>query len=316
MKKFLIRIVLFALPLAMFAGFVFMIEGGYSDTFYLRFTTPEQTSLILGTSRAAQGIVPDVLASRINAGHSIFNYAFTVAHSPFGEVYLSSVKKKLSEDGKGGIFIVAVDPWSLSTSTASTELNFPERDQFLGRMSSVTGNPNLEYLLNFYADPYYKIILRRLKPSQTRLHENGWLEVNVKMDSVHVRSRTERKLTEYRNTNAEHGGFSLARYEALRETIEYLKSRGEVYLVRLPIHPKMEALEKEFMPDFHERMALLTDLTDVPYLDMTLRAQDYLYTDGSHLFKKSAIKASEQIASWIGGQTSGLTKKKENRHNY
>ena len=46
------------------------------NNFYLRFTSPKHNSLIIGTSRSAQGIHPNIIDSILNLEdiNSIYNY--------------------------------------------------------------------------------------------------------------------------------------------------------------------------------------------------------------------------------------------------
>ena len=103
-----------------YLAFIVLIHGiaayradGRFDPFYLRFTNGSHQSMILGTSRAAQGIRPDVLNQKLAQRFSeINNFSFTLLHSPFGEVYFDAVKTKLDSSPTGGsqLFLIAVDP--------------------------------------------------------------------------------------------------------------------------------------------------------------------------------------------------------------
>ena len=101
MKKFLIKLLLFLSVVILTFGYIFSFADGYTDPFYMRFTTAKQKNLIIGTSRAAQGIQPQILNKKLNL--KFFNYAFTVMHSPFGETYLNSIKSKLDESSKQNV---------------------------------------------------------------------------------------------------------------------------------------------------------------------------------------------------------------------
>ena len=92
-----------------------VLRGGV-DAFYGRFASPPAGSLVLGTSRAAQGIQPAVLAARLGGRFDgpLLNYAFTLTHSPYGPAYLASIRRKLRPEVRNGLLILAVDPWSLS----------------------------------------------------------------------------------------------------------------------------------------------------------------------------------------------------------
>jgi hypothetical protein len=282
---------------------VFLAEGGLSDSFYLRFTSPKQQSMIIGTSRAAQGLMPSVINAKLKdkISHPFYNFAFTVYHSPYGNAYFKGIQNKLDATTKNGLFIVAVDPWSISVESdqPNDENLFPERSNFLASLHNVSMNPNVEYLLNFYGDPYYNILLRRFKPSHLRLHDDGWLEASVDMDSVTVKKRTKAKLEKYRYANAARYRFSDVRFEYLNKIISLLKQHGEVYLVRLPVHQKMLEIESGLMPDFNEKIRMLISKHELRYFDMTQNGQKYAYTDGNHLHKSSSKIVSKEVADWI-----------------
>ncbi|TXE17115.1 hypothetical protein ES692_10680 [Psychroserpens burtonensis] len=90
MKSFIVKtMIFFFFSILLFLGVCSQVDG-YSDSFYINFTTPKQSSLILGTSRAAQGLQPKIFDTILKKQFS--NYSFTVLHSPFGETYLNSIK--------------------------------------------------------------------------------------------------------------------------------------------------------------------------------------------------------------------------------
>ncbi|HRD51404.1 MAG TPA: hypothetical protein PKY96_02030, partial [Flavobacteriales bacterium] len=94
MRAFIICLLLFALvPLSAVIAALVSADGS-TDAFYLRFTAPKAASMILGTSRAAQGIRPDVLDSSLAVGGwrvNTFNFAFAKGYSNYGPAYLSAV---------------------------------------------------------------------------------------------------------------------------------------------------------------------------------------------------------------------------------
>ena len=135
MKKFITKIVLtIALPIVGLLAFLTLVFGN-TDPFYLRFTSPKQQNLILGTSRAAQGLKPEIFRNVL--GKDFFNYSFTNAHTPFGPVYLESIKRKHLEK-KRGIFVIAIEPWSLCSWTEDPNdvANFRENTLCVGTTST------------------------------------------------------------------------------------------------------------------------------------------------------------------------------------
>jgi hypothetical protein len=272
--------------------YVFSKANGYTDAYYLRFTTPKQNSLILGTSRAAQAIQPSVLDSIL--GNRIYNFAFTNSQSPYGSVYYESIKKKINKESKNGIFIVAVSPWSISSFTEDPNnyKNFREVDLCLDNTSIVNMNPNIQYLLNNYSEPYYKLLFQKNK-SNVFLHNDGWLEVSVEMDSISVQKRLETKINTYNNlTNY---GFSTYRLDYLEKIVKYLQEYGKVYLVRLPVHEKILEIENKIMPDFEDKIRAAINHSS-GYYNFTTTGHLYSYTDGNHLYKTSGYDISVIIA--------------------
>ena len=272
---------------------------GDTDPFYLRFTTPKQQNLILGTSRAAQGLKPEIFGNVL--GKEFFNYSFTNAHTPFGPVYLSSIKRKHLQL-KGATFIIAIEPWSLCSWTKNPNdvANFRENRLCVGTTSNVNVNPNIEYLFNNFRDHYQNII--RSPRSKMKLHSDGWLEISgVNMDSAVVSERIKEKVETYMTTHLPESKFSSLRLNYLLKTIDYLKNYGDVYLVRLPVHRDIMTIDELLIPDFNTVVKTAIDKAD-GYLDLTDSNESYIYTDGNHLDSKSGSKVSSIVANWISAQ--------------
>ena len=292
-SKLLLRLLLLAVAGLLGATLLapVVLKGGV-DAFYGRFTSPPAGSLVLGTSRAAQGIRPAVLTARLGGQFEgpLLNYAFTLTHSPYGPAYLRSIQRKLRPETKNGLFIVAVDPWSLSLT--GPEGAFPEDNSFIGQLHQVSQNPNLAYLTHYQTKPLYRLPLD-YATSTERLHPDGWLEVNIGTDSAQVRARTARKLQDYRRLAASQH-LSAGRLQALRQTIQFLKPHGRVVLVRLPVGASLLALEKTYQPGFDQLMRQTAAAQAVPYLDYS--AQPFATTDGNHLQRAASADFSQQLA--------------------
>ncbi|HPE82607.1 MAG: hypothetical protein KDC94_07615 [Aequorivita sp.] len=298
MKRFLLESSLFALVIITSVYFVFLQADGKSDPFYLRTTTPKQSSLILGTSKAAQGLMPEVLNPYLKK--DIYNFSFTVAHSPFGPAYLSAIEKKLERNSKNGVFIVTVDPWSISSDgiDPNDENQFGESKSFMGTLSSFSSKPNVSYMLNNYGDNYIKILLNF---SLMEVHCDGWLEVFPPMDSTSVKSRIAGNIQEQKAKLKDYN-FSQTRYEYLKKTIEILKSHGKVYLVKLPVDTRIAAIEARLLPNFDEKIDALAESVSVPYLNLMNSDTKFTFTDGIHLYKDSAKDVSDELGKWISKQ--------------
>ena len=114
MKTFIIKTSTFTLLFA--AGiylYILLLADNETDGYYGRFTTPAYSSLILGSSRAGQGIEPDILNAHLGLKNdAFFNYSFTVFKSAFGDPYLEAIKRKLKDPVDAGFFILELNPWS------------------------------------------------------------------------------------------------------------------------------------------------------------------------------------------------------------
>ena len=307
MRKFIFRILIFFVVIISLILFILSQANGYTDEFYIRFTTPLQENLILGTSRAAQSLQPDVFKEEMNL--NIYNYAFTIAHSPYGPVYLESIKKKINPKTKNGLFIITVDPWSISSETSNDNNldDFRESSLCVGTTIRVDAKPNFQYLIKNLSGEYYTILLKSLggkyhdsfslhKPLY--LHDNGWLEVTTDMDSLSIKKRTDNRIKLYREDDSMRLKYSSLRFEYLKNTILFLQNHGDVYLVRLPIHRELIEIEDNYMPKFNEMMIDVSQLTN-GYFDMTPLNEQYVYIDGNHIHKDSGEKLSKDIISWI-----------------
>ncbi len=303
MKRFLIQLLIFTVILM--AGFVAVLyrAGSETDEFYYRFTTPTQNSLVLGTSRAAQGINPSVINKMLGRS-DLFNYSFTNDHSPYGEIYLKSIQKKLSPMATSGIFILSVDPWCLSSVISAPEdiFLFRENGMMLDKMPVVDVRPNFFYLLQFYNEPYSHL-LTGAHNEELVLQPDGWLEVNVPMDSANVKRRTDNRMKDYREKVKPSYAPSNLRMSYLESTITFLKQHGQVYLVRVPVSAQMKSIEDEYYPGFDMRINDLSNKCEVPYFNLRESENECTFTDGNHLSKASAETVSIQIAEKILAST-------------
>lgn len=294
MRKFIIQIFIFITLVFIAMYFVFLQADGYTDPYYLRFTSKKQSSLIIGTSRSAQGLIPQVINQKTNA--NFLNYSFTVASSPYGPSYFNSIEKKLDKKSTNGIFILAVDPWSISEDKNKTSPLIVESIPMLEEMNFVNMSPNIEYLIKCYNKKRYNILYKKTH-NKMLLHKDGWLEVTVPVDSASINKRLRSKIKSYKEI-CESKSFSKERYKYLEKTINLLNKHGQVFLVRLPIHPDMMAIENKLMPDFNKKIQLLKSKNN-GYLDLTPYNSDYIYTDGNHLYKNSGKIVSKKVAEWM-----------------
>lgn len=311
MRKFLIKAgIALGLAVAVHGITVLLFANGKIDGFYLRFTTPAQHALVLGNSRAAQGVVPDVVDATLEElgfEGKLFNYGFSLSTSPYGPYYLASIKKKLDPATKNGLFIVCVDPWSISRKAdlpTDDTLRYFDSRNLPYNMHFVNINPNLEYLFkNYYKGWGDMIIANTARTERIALHENGWLEVTVPMNKERYDQRILEKVKRYEQENINSKTFSAIRLQYLKKTIQYLKTHGEVYMVRIPLDARLADIEHAYLPNFDELMIDCSKELDVPYFNYFIDNAKYQTTDGNHLYKESAKVFSKKLAEDIRNHT-------------
>ena len=314
MHRFLKNILivsLFVIALHLILG---ALANGSTDNFYLRFTSSKQNSLIIGTSRSAQGIHPNILDSVLNLeeNNGIYNYSFSINNSSYGKEYYYAIKNKINESAKNGLFIITVDPWAISSDTTLNDNEIDIESIFYSK-KHYNSYPNYEYLIKNYKKGWGNILLKRIesnilirnqnslskiKGAFTYLRKDGLLEVYTSMDSTYVKQNIQKKVYNY-NTSMSSNKFSKFRFLYLRKTIQLLKKHGEVYLVRMPVHTSLFKIEDSFDPQFDKRIMNLANKTNVDYLNFADNATQYSYTDGNHLYINDAKIFSNQLAERI-----------------
>jgi len=270
----------------------------FVDLFYGKFLRPAP-SLILGSSRAAQGIDP---SSMMEAGenNSTLNFAFTNANSPYGPVYLEAIRHKLSAANKDAVFILEVNPLllSLNEKEKNDTDTWRENDLTLDRQITFNEEPNYEYLLRNYRQPLYKLALGYASSDFQTLHSNGWLEQRVSMESKEVAKRKERMLASYRDVFKKHRP-SPQRMEWLAKTVGFLKQHGRVVLVRIPTSGEMADLEYAYWEDFSQDLQALSQKHDAEYFDLISQSDTAETIDGHHLSISAAKALSKRLGALL-----------------
>lgn len=307
MTKLLLRVLLLLGAVGLLGGLGIWLglRHGYVDAFYARFAAPPAGSLVLGTSRAAQAIKPSILAAQLGEQYQgpWLNYAFTLAESPYGPGYLGSIGRKLAPGTRHGLFVLAVDPWSLSLPQkvlAAKPLVLPEAQSMVSQLRNVSQSPNFDYLAHYLHKPFYQLLLdTNPKHVIERLHPDGWLEIALPpptADTALLRRRTAQKLATYRPIAAS-SRLAAVRLLSLWQTITLLKKHGQVVLVRLPTGPAMAALEADYQPDFDQLMSQAAQQQHIAYLSYL--TEPYATNDGNHLTRDAAAQFSQRLAADI-----------------
>ena len=266
--------------------------NGYVDPYYLRISSPKQSSMILGTSRASLGLVPEVFD--LNGHHKVYNYCFTIADSPWGEDYYESICKKLDTTHNDGLFVLAVDPFSVSSNVSSDGSEIIPQTT-LSKISSVTSSPNYEYIHKMDVKPWrYLLVLLHFEKRNFHLHNDGWYENLRLYDEQTEKIETGLKLKEYRSGFA-NSRLSNHRMDYLKKTIQKLKKYGRVVLVRIPISSDLYEYECEFMPSFDSVINSLSEQYQVQYYNFGQESGAYRTFDGNHLIPEEAKRFTQMF---------------------
>ncbi|MGB3607259.1 hypothetical protein [Psychroserpens sp.] len=296
MNKFIIKIAVFGVVILLSIAFVFSLADGQSDLFYKRFTSTKQTSLLIGSSRIAQALMPSVINKELK-NVTTYNYGFTYNLSPYGLAYLNNIKKKLDTSVSDQIFILDVNPWGLVSNSddPNNAALFSERGEFIETLTMVNSNPNYEYLIDSYAEPFVKLLHNN---TNFRVEDDGYLMLLKTFSTEELEANKDQVIINFTELLDELQ-FSKLRLSYLKETISYLKNYGEVYLVRLPISAELLEIENTISPDFDGLLFKLSAETNVTYLNYLDKSKRYNYIDGHHLSPESAKVLSLDLAKHI-----------------
>lgn len=294
MDRFVIKVVFYALAATALLIGVYAVLPSDRDYAYGRMISPKQHSLILGSSRTAQGVAPEILAQRLQkpGDQPIYNYAFTMNDSPYGWVYWQSIKRKLIRNKqKTSLFILCVDPWALGDFGKKGE--FRDLNGRLERMKSINTNPNWDYLGHYNI---YQSLFNRY------LHLNAqtgrYINDKPALDSVRLQRYIDAKLQDYR-THALSFKASEYRIANLKEIMNMLGANGKMFMVRMPVSPQMHQIEQSIWPDFDKRMQAIAKAYHIPYINFTNRNAQFATTDGNHLQKQAGEAFTRDLCDSI-----------------
>jgi len=300
MKKFLFKISFYIIGVIGVLLFLGTYADGNTDDNYRHYTGPNPSDMILGDSRGGQAVIPYVLDEKFK-GRKFNNFALNIGDSPYGQVYLEAVKKRINPDTKDGIFILTVDPWCLSVDKSLiNSKEDPDRNSPLADMHFYDMSPNYEYLLKHFSKSWFNIYRDRqeMGRSKTFLHENGWMEVNVNIHPDSIRAREVKKIEGYTDMLKKQQ-ISQYRINGFEDMIKYLKEKGTVYIVRIPAFKGMMELENRYSPGFSSKIQAIAQKNGVKFFDLSSKPENYIYTDGNHMYKESGKVFTAQIADSI-----------------
>jgi hypothetical protein len=254
------------------------------DPYYVKLLAPSKGGLILGDSRALQGLDPDQFDFPIE------NFAFTIGHSPYDASYIKLIRKKIPK-GRGFQHLVSVTPWSLINNTGSKEDLNPF---FSERLKLPFYNPNFEYISKYMDLSFTNLF--QLLPSHAFTTDKGWLKQRMDSGDLYLEypRRVKEKIVNYENKYPEVKiSLESQRVQNLMEIISLLKESGSVNIIRLPISSEMLELENKQFPAFNQLLQNIADLSNSSYIDLTdIRVQT---TDGNHIWHKEVERVSNDL---------------------
>ncbi len=263
-----------------------MIPSGRLGDVYERVSSPLQSSLVIGTSRAAQAINPEIINARLKKLYPTppYNFAFHLDASSYNPVYEAAIYKKLApHDGKRHLFVLAVDPWALrKLDSIPQEL----------ALKSYSQRPNIEYIVKNFSRTWFSPL-----PTHSFVNRHGRTEVDyVPKSKAEWEKRVSMRLVSY-NDMARKYRYDYSSQQVLERIVRSLKKRGDVFLVRIPISKPMKKLEDAVCPDFDVKMRNLSQKQNVKYLNFS--KADYSTTDGNHLTQNEGNRFSKALADSI-----------------
>ena len=299
MKKFILKIIVFSILITGIILFMLSRYGGYVDYFYIKFTSPKQHSLIIGDSRSFQGIQPSVINDNLKNQFELpmYNYSFTLAQTAYGESLLNSIKLKVDENTKNGLFILSVQPWLLAKREKDDFENgvYFEDDCPPNNMRFASMNPNIEYFFKNYSFFHFKAAFRK----NSIVHNDGWLEEsNLTKDTVTLNLWKKKQIGLYK-------GFinkwekSQYRLDKLSETVAFLKKHGTVIIIRMPNSKPILALENKFWKDFDSNVIQIAAKNKVKYINYTQIDNPFYSYDGVHLDKHGGYQFTKSLCDSI-----------------
>lgn len=307
-SKFWLKLAIIATILLLMHGAMLLIVDGRNNIALYKVSGEKKQNLIIGSSRIAQALNPDVFYEQTQ--RDFLNLAISLSSTSYSEMYNEVIFEKLDENTSDGIFILALDPWIISRKydeCTNKEL-YPENDDNMANLWSYNTPLNVQFLIKDYQYAWGNILVTNLRNNATVIgHKNGWIEVTRPLDQETVDRKKKSKITGLKE-NAKEMRLSFSRLQALHELVSFLKTKGKVFFVRLPIDQELYEIENNFMPNFTDIAQRIEVKYDAPFLDLQYLSKDVLFNDGHHINKKFSPFISSKIIEWIDIE---LNKKKQ-----
>ena len=130
------------------------------------------------------------------------------------------------------------------------------------------------------------------------MHNDGWLEENnLPKDSIIFKTWKANQVNLYSEFKKKWKKCSYRKNE-LQKLILFLKKRGTVVLVRMPIDAEILKIENHFWSDFNKMMIEIKIENKISYFDFSKDAHFKTY-DGNHIDKFGGVEFSKQLCDSI-----------------
>ncbi len=303
-----LHIIIIVFSIAMIATCVILHYGvqkaAKEDIYYIKCSSPKKCSIITGTSRAAEGIVPSVFNAKKTRFDSLYNFAFNLGVSPYGPTYFKAIRDKVdtsSTNNSHRLFIITIDPWAVSgkKNVADEAKNFKEKNSFLGTMTSFSSAPNLSYFYATHKRPLYHFLFNGDNGGKIDLNGGQRISHTETLSEKFIMSHTRAKMSHYRKKVAQTNQVSPLRITYFTKIIKWLQKYGSVHVVRLPVSAQMAKLEHEYAPGFSDQIMHICAMQKIPFHDFLSMSSDSLCYDGNHLQHKAASDFTQQLIEHI-----------------
>lgn len=308
MKVFFIKITVFIIALISVYGlFVHKLSEDFVDIYYEKFTS-QAGGLILGISKASKGIDPAIIENELKSfeyDKPLINFALNVKHSQYGDMYFEAIKKKLKNKVKKQLFILSVSPGSFATPASMNENDIVKLDKktIIGKTDDVSSKSNYNYIVNNYSEPLYNALHEYEKWPYYNLHENGWLEIESFSGNDSITSKdiafAKSNMIHYFDQSIKGQEPSEYRINTFIKLFEFLKTRGDVFLIRIPEDKEFMDIENNFWPDFDIKMDSIANKHNLPFFNYSNFQDKFKTYDGLHFESRAAKQFTKMLSEDI-----------------
>jgi len=257
--------------------------------------------LILGTSRAAQGIDPLELAHGCELLSGGFNFAFNISDSPWSAQYATICVAQIEKAPEASLnyLLLSIDPWSLMPSTKSPSpwIDINDANLCIRAHRYALASEILPRVLGSSESNLATALVGRIKsshhnPYRTRVTEQGWLPNKRYRNPEWAAEETQRHIANYRKTYPRNENWPSAQsLSGIKSIVSSFKERnptGHIIFLRPPVTQEMLNLEDEVFPEFESMCEELAEQQDVAFVDANVLLLTLHFNDAHHLHFEDA----------------------------